>query len=49
MNVKEKIEEVIKSLNIELPSSLNLDVYKIFYLLFFLIIYIVDPFIIIPN
>ena len=40
MNVKEKIEEVIKSLNIELPSSLNLDVYKIFYLLFFLIIYI---------
>ena len=40
MKVKEKIEEVIKSLNIELPSSLNLDVYKIFYLLFFLIIYI---------
>ena len=40
MNVKKKIEEVIKSLNIELPSSLNLDVYKIFYLLFFLIIYI---------
>ncbi len=40
MKVKEKIEEVIKSLNIELPNSLNLDVYKIFYLLFFLIIYI---------
>ena len=40
MKVKEKIEEVIKSLNIGLPSSLNLDVYKIFYLLFFLIIYI---------
>ncbi|MDG2342073.1 MAG: FtsL-like putative cell division protein [Cytophagales bacterium] len=40
MKVKEKIEEAIKSLNIELPSSLNLDIYKIFYLLFFLIIYI---------
>ena len=40
MKVKEKIEEAIKSLNIALPSSLNLDIYKIFYLLFFLIIYI---------
>mgnify|MGYP001165351526 FL=1 len=40
MKVKEKLEDVIKLLNIELPSSLNLDIYKIFYLLFFLIIYI---------
>jgi len=40
MNIKEKVEEVLKSFKIELPNSLNLDLYKIFYLLFFLIIYI---------
>ena len=40
MNVKDKIEEILKLVKIELPSSLNLDLYKIFYLLLFLIIYI---------
>jgi uncharacterized protein YeeX (DUF496 family) len=40
MNVKDKIEEILKLVKIELPSSLNLDIYKIFYLLLFLIIYI---------
>ena len=40
MNIKGKIEDVLKSLKIELPSSLNLSLYKIFYLLLFLIIYI---------
>ena len=29
MKVKEKIEEVIKLLDIELPSSLNLDVLRL--------------------
>jgi len=40
MNIKDKIEDVLKSLKIELPSSLNLSLYKMFYLLLFLIIYI---------
>tara|TARA_B100001758_G_scaffold143817_1_gene123891 strand:+ start:1350 stop:1670 length:321 start_codon:yes stop_codon:yes gene_type:complete len=40
MNVKDKIDDILKSLKLELPSSLNIDFYKIFYLLLFLIIYI---------
>ena len=33
MNIKDKIDDVLKSLKIELPSYLNLDLYKILYLL----------------
>ena len=30
MNIKDKIDDILKSLKIELPSYLNLDLYKIF-------------------
>ena len=41
MKIREKIDEILDSIKIELPHSMiSLDYYKIIYLLFFLILYI---------
>ena len=41
MKIREKIDEILDSIKIELPDSMiSLDYYKIIYLLFFLIFYI---------
>ena len=41
MKIREKIDEILDSIKIELPNSMiSLDYYKIIYLLFFLILYI---------